>query len=99
MTFCTNVHFTVPVTIAVLITGAYLIWKRRYFWFTSLVLTVPFGMLLNVLMKYAFHRTRPGFENPLLVHANDSFPSGRVAALGCTIIAGINTAWLSGSIW
>ena len=86
MTFFTNLHGTVPVTIAVLITGTYLTWKRRSFWLTSFVLTVPFGMLLNVLMKYAFHRARPDFTNPLLLQFNYSFPSGHVA--GATLFYG-----------
>ena len=86
MTFFTNLHGTVPITIAVIVTGAYLIWTRRYAWLNGLVLTVPFGMLLNVVMKYAFHRARPVFDDPLLVQSSYSFPSGHVA--GATLFYG-----------
>ena len=86
MTFFTNLHGTVPITIAVIVTGAYLVWTRRYSWLNCLVLTVPFGMLLNVLMKYAFQSARPVFDIPLLVQSNYSFPSGHVA--GATLFYG-----------
>lgn len=49
-------------------------------------------MLLNVLMKYAFHRARPSFDDPLLVLTTYSFPSGHVA--GATLFYGVVAAML-----
>src|SRR4030095_2453917 len=56
-----------------------LIWKRDWYWLLALGLVVPGGMLLNVMMKLAFHRTRPQFDDPLLAFTTYSFPSGHVA--------------------
>ena len=77
----------VLVTVAVLLMAGFLAWKRNWYWLICLSLTVPFGMLLNVLMKYSFHRIRPSFENPLLVVSSYSFPSGHVAMLVARLAA------------
>ncbi len=42
-----------------------LAWHRARSWLLILALTVPGGMLINVLMKLAFHRARPSFDDPL----------------------------------
>ena len=47
-------------------------------------------MLLNVVLKYAFHRTRPSFDDPLLMLTTYSFPSGHVA--GATLLYGVMAA-------
>ena len=54
--------------------------KRCWTWLCLLALSVPLGMLLNVLLKNIFQRARPSFEPPLLSLATYSFPSGHVAA-------------------
>ena len=59
-------------------------------WLFGIGLTVPLGMLLNVLMKYAFHRARPSFDDPLLALTTYSFPSGHVA--GATLFYGVIAA-------
>ncbi|WP_198026916.1 phosphatase PAP2 family protein [Polaromonas glacialis] len=59
-------------------------------WLIGIGLTVPLGMLLNVLMKYAFHRARPSFDDPLLALTTYSFPSGHVA--GATLFYGVMAA-------
>ena len=88
----THLHDPLPVTVAVAMLAGYLAWKRNWYWLICLSLTVPFGMLLNVLMKYPFHRTRPSFENPPLVLSSYSFPSGHVA--GATLFYGLVAAML-----
>lgn len=49
-------------------------------------------MLLNVLMKYAFRRARPSFEDAILALSTYSFPSGHVA--GSTLLYGVVAAML-----
>jgi membrane protein DedA with SNARE-associated domain/membrane-associated phospholipid phosphatase len=88
----THFHDPVRVTVAVLLMAGYLAWKRNWYWLICLSLTVPFGMLLNVLMKYSFHRIRPSFDNPLLLASSYSFPSGHVA--GATLFYGVMAAML-----
>ncbi len=59
----------------------------QLYWLIGIGLSVPLGMLLNVLMKYAFHLTRPSFDDPLLALTTYSFPSGHVA--GATLFYGV----------
>lgn len=42
----------------------------------ALALTVPGGLVLNLLLKSAFARERPQFEEPLVKLTDFSFPSG-----------------------
>jgi undecaprenyl-diphosphatase len=70
----------------------YLLWRRDRYWVLALVLAVPGGMLLNVLMKYAFHRERPRFDDPLVTLSTFSFPSGHTAA--ATVFYGVLAAYL-----
>ena len=88
----TRLHDPIPVTIAVALIAIYLGWRRNWYWAACVVVTVPFGMLLNVVMKHAFHRARPSFDNSLLVLTTYSFPSGHVA--GATLFYGVVAAML-----
>ncbi|MFC5520557.1 bifunctional DedA family/phosphatase PAP2 family protein [Polaromonas jejuensis] len=92
----THIHDPIPVTVAAMLVAVYLAWKRVWYWLIALSVTVPFGMLLNVLMKYAFHRARPSFDVPLLVLTSYSFPSGHVA--GATLFYGVVAAMLVAKI-
>ncbi len=56
----------------------YLIWRRHWYRLLALILIVPCGMLLNVLVKTAFHRHRPMLAIQNLT--TFSFPSGHAAA-------------------
>lgn len=56
--------------------GVVLLRRRLDDWLLALVLTVPGGMAVNVLMKLAFARARPVFEQPLVTLDTFSFPSG-----------------------
>ena len=58
----------------------YLGWRRDWYWLLGAVLAVGGGILLNVLVKLAFHRARPSFDDPLVVLTTYSFPSGHTAA-------------------
>ncbi len=54
--------------------------KRQWWRLSSLALCVVGGMLLNMLMKLAFHRARPHFADPTLTLTTYSFPIRHVAA-------------------
>jgi undecaprenyl-diphosphatase len=75
-----------------LLFAAYLAWRRHRDWLLVLVLAVPPGMLLNSLLKLAFERARPHFDQPLVVLATYSFPSGHVA--GTTLFYGVFGSYL-----
>ena len=51
-------------------------WRRL----ATLFLVLPGGVLLNEILKFAFHRPRPHFAHPLVVLTSYSFPSGHTAA-------------------
>jgi undecaprenyl-diphosphatase len=68
--------------------------RRRWRPFVFVVAAVGGGCLLNVLMKLAFHRARPVFDDPLLTLATYSFPSGHVA--GSTVFYGLGVLWVFG---
>ena len=53
---------------------------REWYWLLTLALSVGGAMLLNLVLKIAFERLRPRFDNPLLEHDTYSFPSGHTAA-------------------
>ena len=96
MLIVTHLHGPAAVTLAVVLIAAYLAWKRNWYWLLCIGLTVPSGMLLNIAMKYAFHRTRPRFDDPLLMLTTYSFPSGHVA--GATLFYGVMAAMVIAKI-
>jgi undecaprenyl-diphosphatase len=53
---------------------------RERYWMLTLAVSVGGAMLLNVLLKHAYERMRPRFEDPVLVLPTYSFPSGHTAA-------------------
>jgi undecaprenyl-diphosphatase len=62
-------------------------WHRAWERLLVLVLTVPGGAGLNALLKHAFRRARPLFDDPLLVLTTYSFPSGH--AMAATVLYGL----------
>lgn len=50
MLILTHLHDPLPVTLYVALIAAYLACKRNWYWLIGVGLTVPLGMLLNVLM-------------------------------------------------
>lgn len=63
------------------------VWRRAWERLLVLVLTVPGGALLNALLKHAFRRARPLFDDPLLVLTTYNFPSGH--AMAATVLYGL----------
>lgn len=90
MLLVSDLNDVLAISILAVLTAAVLAWRRAWSWLLILALTVPGGMLLNVLMKLAFHRARPSFDHPLLVLPSYSFPSGHVA--GATLFYGFLAA-------
>jgi membrane-associated phospholipid phosphatase len=72
--------------------GIYFIFRRRFYWLTVFMSSVFGGMLINRLLKYAFHRPRPFFDNPLLTLTGYSFPSGHT--MMATVLYGVVAAYL-----
>jgi membrane-associated phospholipid phosphatase len=84
-----------PAGIAVLAAGmaVYMTLKRDHYWLLAVLLTMPAGMLLNVLLKHGFERPRPIFEHPLVTLATYSFPSGHAAY--STMLYGLLAAYVA----
>lgn len=88
----TKLHSTLGVLLMVATAALVLAWRRQREWLALLLACVPGGMLLNVLVKSAFQRARPAFEEPLVTLATYSFPSGHAAA--ATVWWGFALVWL-----
>jgi membrane-associated phospholipid phosphatase len=65
---------------------------KLWHWLLALVLTVPGGMLLNVVLKIVFHRPRPVFTDPMVSFSGYSFPSGHT--MSTTLFYGV-LSWLA----
>lgn len=88
----TQLHSTVAVSIYTGAAALFLLWQRHSRRLTALFVCVAGGLALNVLMKLAFHRARPVFDDPLLTLSSYSFPSGHVA--GSTVLYGLLVVWV-----
>jgi undecaprenyl-diphosphatase len=69
-----HVHGIVGVSVLTALVGVYLLWRRDRYWFVAFVFTVPVGMIVNSLVKLAFHRARPSFDDPVVTLTTFSFP-------------------------
>ena len=92
MLLVSELHATVPMICYTSIVGILAFRKRQWRRISTLALCMVGGMLLNVLMKLAFHRARPHFADPILTLTSYSFPSGHVAA--STILYGLGVVWV-----
>ena len=92
MLFVTDVHSTYGILVLCLLFAFHLVRAKALDWLLTLIVAVPPGMLLNVVLKHAFQRTRPSFDDPLLTLATYSFPSGHAA--GATLFYGVLAAYL-----
>lgn len=72
--------------------GLYLLWRKRIYWLVVVWLSVFGGMGLNRLLKYAFQRPRPSFDDPILSLTGHSFPSGHTMA--ATVLYSVLAAYL-----
>ncbi len=92
MLLVTHMHSTLGILAFSVLLATYWARIKAWDWLITLVLTVPFGMLLNLMLKYIVQRTRPAFDVPLLTMDGYSFPSGHAAA--ATLFYGVLAAWL-----
>ena len=90
--FITELHSTPGALVLSFLFALYLAYKRAWDWVWLVVVSVPLGMILNVLLKHVFQRARPSFEHPLLTLTTYSFPSGHTAA--ATLLYGVVGAYL-----
>lgn len=99
MSSVSRVHDVTGIGLLALLLAAYLGWKRLWHRLLALALTVPGGMLLNVLLKFAFHRARPALGNVDLNPTTYSFPSGHTMAatvlygFAAALIVSMATTW------
>jgi len=87
----TDLQSTVAIACYAAIAGVWFAARRQWRELTTVAIAIGGGLLLNVLMKHAFQRARPTFDEPLLTLAIYSFPSGHVAA--STVFYGLVVAW------
>ena len=78
-----------------------LCWKRFWYRLLALLLVLPCGMILDVLLKIAFHRHRPSFSDSYLIFHGYSFPSGHtmMATLLYGLLAVFAVVSLKGWRW
>jgi membrane-associated phospholipid phosphatase len=94
MLVVTHLNSTVAVACYGTALGLWLATRHDWRRVATLVACIGGGLTLNVLMKLAFHRHRPVFDEPLLTLSSYSFPSGHVA--GSTVFYGLGVAWVFG---
>lgn len=94
MMYVTHAHNTAGMLIMTTALGIYFYLRKAQYWLLALLLSVPGGMLLNVILKHVFQRARPSLENPLLTLTTYSFPSGHTVA--ATLFYGLIAAYLVG---
>jgi membrane-associated phospholipid phosphatase len=92
MMFITDWHAPLGILGMSALLGRTLYLRGAHYWLATLVLAVPGGLLLNVPLKYIFHRARPSFDHPLLTLTSFSFPSGHT--MGATLFYGVLAAYL-----
>ena len=87
----TSLGSSLVVSCIAVVFGVYLIWRRRFYWLAAFLSSVYGGMLLNRILKYAFQRPRPHFDDPLLSLTSYSFPSGHT--MTATVLYGVLAAY------
>lgn len=90
----TQLHSTYAIACYGVLAAAWLSLRRDRRRSATVIACIGGGLLLNGLVKHAFQRARPVFEQPLLTLETYSFPSGHVAA--STIFYGLGVAWVFG---
>src|SRR5688572_23074089 len=92
MLFVTHANSTLGIVAAALAFAAALWRLGERYWVLTLALAVGGGLALNVLLKHAYERARPHFDDPLVTLSTYSFPSGHTA--GATVFYGVLAAFL-----
>ena len=85
-------HTVAGIAVLAALFALYLRRRQAHYWLWVLLVAVPSGMLLNVLLKYVFQRSRPVFEHPLVTLTTSSFPSGHASS--ATLLYGVLVCYL-----
>ena len=88
----TTVHSTVGTSLMAVAFGVVLWRLGERYWLLTLALAMGGGMALNVLLKHAYARARPHFDDPWVTLSSYSFPSGHTAA--AVLFYGVLAAFL-----
>lgn len=88
----THMNSTVGLGAMTVILALLLARIKQWYWMLSVLLAVLGGLALNVMLKHAYERARPHFEDPLVTLSSYSFPSGHTA--GATAFYGVLAAFL-----
>lgn len=92
MLFITHWHGMLGGAIMGTLLAAWFRSRKQHYWMLATFFVVAGGNLLNVLLKYVFHRTRPSFDDPLLALDTYSFPSGHT--VNAALLYGLIGCWL-----
>ena len=87
----TTANSTVAVSVWGALFGAWLARRRQWAWLLSTAIAIGGGLGLNVLLKYAYERARPKFDDPMVSLETFSFPSGHTA--GAVLLYGTLAAY------
>jgi membrane-associated phospholipid phosphatase len=89
------------VSVVTALAAAVMAHQRSGYWLGRPALSVPGGVLVNEVLKYAFHRARPVLEHPLVELPSYSFPSGH--ALAATVFYGFAAillwSYVAAKVW
>ena len=88
----TQMHSMAGISIMSLAFGIVLGRLREWYWLLTLALSVGGGMALNTILKRAYARARPHFDDPWVTLSSFSFPSGHTAA--AVLFYGVAAAFL-----
>ena len=91
MTLISQLGSTIFVSCATLLIALLFLWRRQQYELVTLVVVVFGGVLLNILLKSAFHRHRPSFNDPVVSLTGYRFPSGHTMA--ATVFYGVLAAF------
>lgn len=88
----THLNSTLGIAIMSIVFALVLAKMREWYWILTLALAVGGGEALNVLLKHAYERARPVFDDPVVELMTYSFPSGHTA--GAVLFYGVLAAFL-----
>jgi undecaprenyl-diphosphatase len=92
MLFVTHWNGILGSSIMAVLLAAWFWHRKAHYWLIVVLVSVPGGMLLNVVLKHLFQRARPTLEDPLLTLSTYSFPSGHTEA--ATVFYGLLACYL-----
>lgn len=92
MMFVSDWHDVIGVSLMTIAFLWHLSVKKARYWIAAVMLSIPGGMVLNLLLKYTYQRARPSFDEPLVTLSTYSFPSGHTT--GATLFYGVLAAYL-----